>query len=335
MGPEPTPRFPGADSIGIGTVRITAPSPQVTRSWLTCEWATTDRVQWLYTGGGTIGYPGGPITLFGETVQLDVFSLLDGDGNPQSLGLSRTGAVAPYRIDPGSAPGLSHAPDWTSGSVTFDRLRMDPEAWPPGPLPTPAGSFGRPLGGDGTATNLSGSFDWSCGPRPDGLPTPVPHQSAETHEPTAEPLALPNATLSASGGLRLGIPGCGFEFGVGGQITGGTSCGDVTIPVPPFALEIPSSINISEGQDLTFTLPAGFHFESWTYAFVDYGAATLYRGAEPPGIVTAGRDESTTSTTVTVAGPSTGDWIVRLTFSATNGDIVVHGMPDHFHVVAP
>jgi hypothetical protein len=289
---------------------------------------------WLHTGGGTIGYPGGPITLYRETVQLDVSSLLEGAGKPQALGLVRTGDVAPYRIDPASVATLSHAPDWTSGSVIFDRLRMDPDAWPPGPLPTPAESFERPLGDDATAADLSGSFEWACGSRPDGLPTLVPPQSAGPPEPTPEPFAPPNATLAASGEQRLGIPGCGFEFGFGGQITGGTSCGDLVIPVPPFALQAPVSISVPAGSGLTFTVPAGFRFESWTYAYVDYGTAALYRGAEPRSVVTAAHDEPTTADTVTVAGPPAGDWIVRFTFNATNGDIVVRGLPDHFRVVA-
>jgi hypothetical protein len=174
LDPQPTPLFPQSDAIGVGTFRLTMPRVDLARFWLTCEWSTTRRVQWLYSGGGSAGYPGGPITLFGETVWLYISNLLDGEGDAHSLDFSRQGDVAPYRIDPAETPILVHAPDWTSGSVTFEHFRLDPDARSPDPVPTPKDSYERPLGGDPTAVDLSGSFEWTCGPRPDAVPTADP-----------------------------------------------------------------------------------------------------------------------------------------------------------------
>ena len=329
LGPQPTPPY-SSGAIGIGTLRIASPKPQVARFWVTCEWSTTERVQWLYTGGGTAGFPGDPISLFGETVSLYVSNLLDGDGDPHSLDLSRDGNVAPYRIDPAEAPVLERAPDWTSGSVTFERFRLDPDAWHIGPLPTPRESYERPLGDDPTATVLAGSFEWTCGPRPRGVPTPGP---AETPGPSTTAVELPRAKLTASGESRLGVLGCGATWGTGGEVGVGASCGGPGVPVPPYALEMPSVVHVRDGQNLAFSLPTGYHFESWTYEYVDQVTAELYRGAEPTGVVLAARAKSTTADTATVEPPRAGDWMIRFTFNATNGDIVVHGMPAYYRVV--
>ena len=147
------------------------------------------------------------------------------------------------------------------------------------------------------------------------------------------PLALPHTTLTASGDSRDGIPGCGWEFGTGGQITGGTSCSSSGLPVPPYAVDIPSTIEVTLGQKLSFSLPSGYHFQAWTYAYVDQAAAEFYRGAEPPGVHVASQDRSASATTVRVEAPPAGDWMVRFTFDATNGNNLIHGMPDYFRLV--
>lgn len=173
-GPKPTPPFPDVDAIGLGDLMISSPVPFDIRFWLTCEWSAGDRVQWLYTGGGTAGYPGGPIRLFGEPVFIYLSNLLDGAGDPYSVVLNRMGDFAPYTIDPGSTAALSHVADWTSGTLTFEHLSIDPSAWQASPAPTPKEQFERPLGGDPRASDLSGSFAWACDPRSDGLGSASP-----------------------------------------------------------------------------------------------------------------------------------------------------------------
>lgn len=329
LGVQPTPAFPRSEAIGIGTLRITAPRSEVVRFWLSCEWPTTERVYWLYTGGS--GHPSSQITLFGESVFLYVSDLLDGD--PFSVILYRSGDVARYTIDRTSKPVLAHLPDWTAGSLTFEHLRIDPEAWPVGPLPTPTEVFERPFGGDPTNADLAGAFEWTCGPRPASVPlgtVPTP-RPVRTDEPGPQ-LELPHVKLTASGESRQAISGCGTTWGTGGQVSAGATCGGPGVPVPPFAASLPMILEIPANQDLVFSLPSGFHFEEWSYAYVDQATAELYRGAEPSGIVLADRDRSASASTVRVNAPPRGDWMIRFTFNATDGDVVVHGTPDYFRV---
>ncbi len=169
-GPKPTPAYPDLDAIGLGQLTISAPVHPIVRFWLTCEWSSGERVEWLYTGGGTAAYPGSPIVLFGEPVTFYVSNLLDGAGDPYSVALNRFGNTAPYRIEPTSVATLSHNDDWTVGTLRFDDLRLDPSAWDSSPPPTPREAFERPLGGEAGATDLSGVFEWECDPRPATLP---------------------------------------------------------------------------------------------------------------------------------------------------------------------
>jgi len=329
LGPEPRPAYPEVQAIGIGTLRITTPRPHLARFWLACEWSTSERVQWLYTGGEAAGFPNRPIVLFGEAVSLYAYDLLDGDGNPLGLYLGREGEVAPYRLDPAEPPALAHAQDWTTGSVTFTRFRLDPDAWPGGPLPTPKAIYERPLGGDPAAADLSGSFKWTCGPRPATVPTPGP---AGTPEPSHERVELPRATLtSSSGEQRFGVVGCGGGWGRGGVVTDRPACAP-DVPVPPFAPELPLALAVSAGESLTVAVPTGYHFESWIYEYVSQSAAELYRGEEPPGFVVADREPLTSAAAVTTDTPPAGDWMVRFTYSATNGDTVVDGWVEYFRV---
>jgi len=165
-GPKPTALYPDDDAIGLGQLNISTPSQPSVRFWLTCEWSSGERVQWLYTGGGTAGYPGGPITLFGEPVIFYVSNLLDDAGSPYSVSINRFGDAAPYRVDPTGIATLSHNEDWTTGTLRFEHLRLDASAGDQSPAPSRSADFTRPLGGDENAFDLSGSFEWQCDPRP-------------------------------------------------------------------------------------------------------------------------------------------------------------------------
>lgn len=327
LGPAPTPAYPDSQAIGIGTMRIAKPRLATARFWLTCEWPTTARVAWLYTGDGSPDKPGGVVTLFGESVTPTVWTVTEGDG--QSFGLSREGQVADYWIDPASPPLLVHTPDWSSGTLSFEHLRLDPESWGIGPLPTPAEAFERPLGDDPATVDLGGSFEWACGSRPDTVPTPGP---PTTPEPGVE-VTLPKASLAVADESRTGIVGCGLSWGTGGHASAGESCGGPGIPVPPFAPTLPEPLPLESTQTLHVGLPPGYHFQAWRYEYVDQPTAELYRGAEPPGFVQAADDRSTTERTLLLDPPPVGDWMIRITYDATNGDIVVNGMPTYFRVV--
>ncbi|MEO8468526.1 MAG: hypothetical protein ABI573_02535 [Chloroflexota bacterium] len=285
------------------------------RLWLTCEWATTDRVSWFY--------PNGIVTLFGEEVGLDFYPEVP------RVALWRTGPLAPYVVDPSTPLSVAHASDWTTGIMSFEHLHLDPEGWGAGPLPTPKESYEQPLGGDPAALDLAGSVDWTCGQRPSTVPTPGPADTS-TPGPTDPPFPdLPNAVLTGSTSSVMGVSGCGTSWGTGGIVSGGESCG------PSFqVLPASDAIDVTADGTIGFTLPAGYNFLDWTYEYVDQATAALYRGAEPPGVVRVSEESATTATRISVAAPPAGEWTIRFTFGATNGDIIVEGTPDYFRVIA-
>ena len=315
MGTPPPLAYPEVQSAGLAMIHLTSPQDQVTRFWLTCEWATTDRVSWFY--------PSGTATLFGEEVGLDFYP----DG--PRVALVRIGLLAPYDVDPSTSISLTHASDWTTGIMSFEHLRLDPEGWGAGPLPTPKEAYERPLGGDPAALDLAGSVDWTCGQRPSTVPTPGPAATSPPG-PTDPPFpALPEAVLTGSTSSVTGVPGCGTTWGTGGIVSGGDSCG------PSFqVLSASAAINVAANGTIGFTLPTGYHFLDWSYEYVDQATAALYRGDEPPGVVRVAAESTTSATRISVAAPPAGEWTIRFTFGAPNGDVIVEGTPDYFRVTA-
>jgi hypothetical protein len=311
LGPAPTIDYPDVQALGVGTIVLTRPAVGPINFWVTCEWSTTDQVSWIYPR---------PAGVLGERVYP---SLLVGPGPSFSLG--REGEVASYYPTAATHEAVEHNADWTSATITFADLPLNPDLWT-GPFPTPKASFERPLGGNPAAVSLDGTATWACGPRPATVPTPGPSVSPEPL-PSFPFARLPDARIHVGDEVHVGKPGCGVSwegYGSGGA----DSCG------PSYqVLGDDAAVHGSVGDRLRFSLPAGFNFSAWSLAWVDQAAAEHYRGTQPPGM--EGRDgaRDIDQRTLSLDGLPAGDWSVLLVWSGTDGELKLSGQPDYFRVI--
>ena len=318
LPPMPAVPYPETQSMGIGTIELTRPVAATAHFWVACEWPTTEGVFYLYPTAAT---------LLGETVEpsIAIDRSRDGSGTV-SFWLGRPGLVAPYVATARTTLTTDHNADWTTGSVRFQGLPINPEAWEPGPLPTPKAAFERPLGGDPAAAALDGSAAWRCGERPPTVPTPGPPEPVEP-KPSFPFARLPDATIRAGRQAAEGVPGCGVSwegYGSGGA----DSCG------PSYqVLGEGHAVHARRGDQLRVTLPSGFHFTAWSMAWVEQSTAETWRGAEPPGMHRRSGAAEIDEASLNLTGLPAGDWSVRITWSGTDGKLTVTGQPDYFRVI--
>lgn len=310
LGTPPRVAYPAVQALGIATLTLDRPSTAPVRFWLTCEWSDTSAVTYLYPGA---------LEVLGEELVLEL-SITD-----PFVAFLRSGR-APYVGGPDTKVTVEQPGDGSVAAIRFERLPLSPEAWGPGPLPTPKAAYERPLGGDPQAAELDGTVAWECGDRPATVPTPGPSVPPEP-DPSYVIPPLPNATVRSGDEVAVGVPGCGVSWEANG--TGGAdSCG------PSYqVLDEGRAVHAVEGGSLTFTLPAGYRFTSWWLGYVEQTEAAYYRGDEPPGMRPAGGDEDVDTASVTVLAPPPGDWSVRFVFSAFDGTVRVQGQPDYYRVI--
>jgi hypothetical protein len=263
LGPAPTVEYPEAQALGTFTIALTSPAVEASRGWLVCEWPDTSGVRYLYIRDAR---------LLGERI----FPSITLDADAPGFSFSRDGALALYSPNDATTFEATRAPDGTSGTIAFHRLPLNPDSWEPGPLPTPAASFERPLGGRTDAAVLDGTVSWQCDPAPAGLPTPAPPEPP-TPSPDGPLVRIPNATLHAGEEAAIGVPGCGVTYTIDGEFAGGDSCG------PSYQLiDEEHAIRAVAGKPLTLTLPSGMHVTAWSMAWIDQPTAEHWRGAQPP-----------------------------------------------------
>jgi hypothetical protein len=311
LGPAPTIDYPDSQALGVGTMTLTAPVVAPAHFWVTCEWSTTAQVAWLYPK---------PVTVLGESV----YPNLSATSAP-SFWLGREGQVASYFPTDASRESVEHNADWSTATITFAGLPLNPELWS-GPFPTPKASFERPLGGDPNARTIDGSVAWACGPRPATVPATAPFETEEPR-PSLPFDQLPDATIHVGDEERIGKPGCGVSWEGYGS-SGFDSCG------PSYqVLGDDAAVRGSVGDRLRFSLPAGFRFTQWSMAWVDQATAEHYRGVAPPKPMSRPGAHGIDEATLSLAGLPAGDWSVLLSWSGTDGKLTVTGQPDYFRVI--
>jgi hypothetical protein len=311
LGPAPVVEFPAVQVLGIGTITLSKPATAPVHFWLACEWSTTEQVSWIYPRS---------TRLLGEVVHPDLTI-----GADTAFSIGREGDVAGYFPSEATTEVVEHDAEWTTATVTFGGLSLNPEVWS-GPFPTPRAAFERPLGGNAAAASLDGTVSWSCGQRPANVPTPGPSVSPEP-EPSFPFDHLPDATLHADGNAQVGRPGCGVSWeGYGNG--GGESCG------PSYqVLADDRAVHATSGRPLRLTLPSGFHFTSWSMSWIDQATAEYYRDQGPPTMHHRDGEQSIDSTAISLAALGKGDWSVLIEWSGTDGKLRVMGQRDYFRVI--
>ncbi|HET7029410.1 MAG TPA: hypothetical protein VFI34_02780 [Candidatus Limnocylindrales bacterium] len=312
LGPRPTIDYPEVQSLTVATLELSRPAGITAHFWLTCEWATTASVSWVYAR---------PATLLGETIYPEL-----GSADGFSFAFVRGDHVAPYATTAATTEHVTASDDASIVRVEFAGLGLNPDAWGAGPLPTPRAAFEQPLGGRADTASLDGTVSWSCGNPPATVPTPGPPQTQEPI-PSLPFDHLPNATIHVGDERAVGQPGCGASWEGYGS-SGGDSCG------PSYqVLEADQAVHGSVGDRLRFGLPAGFHFTSWALAWIDQDTAAYWRSEEPPNLHRRAGESSIEETTLSLPGLAAGDWSVRLEWSGTDGALTVVGQLDYFRVI--
>jgi hypothetical protein len=310
LGPAPTIQYPESQTLGIATITLARPVDATAHFWVACEWSSTETVASVYSE---------PATLLGETIHPGALTV----GEP-AFWFDRDGQVAGYWPDATTVE--TRTVTRGDATVTFTGLPLNPERWEPGPLPTPKASFERPLGGDPDAIRVDGSVQWACGTPPATVPEPTPSQS---EEPLPSLLfdRMPSATIHVGDEAHRGTPGCGASWEGYGS-SGGDSCG------PSYeVIGDGDAVHGSAGDRLRFSLPAGFHFTSWSLQWIDQATAAYYRGLEPPDMRSRPGETGIADRALSLPGLPVGDWSVRLVWSGTDGNLTLSGRPDYFRVV--
>lgn len=320
---EPQPSLPNPEVQSRGELTITFESPAAAPIALSiaCEWTTPDRVGWLTV----LEQP----SIAGERVRVDV-NLVDSqnESSATSAFWIFRGESAAYAAWPTGATGrvafVERAPGDVSGTVRFDDLRPEVESAEPGPLPTPLDAWARPLGGDADYQTISGEAAWVCQPAPATVPPPEPVVS---EEPWPTPPVLPKLRLVAGEQRVTGVTGCGGGFTIDGSSTS-DSCG------PSF--QAPGDdriVRVAAGRRLRFALPEGWSFTAWRLGWVLQSEAERFRAAVPGSYAEYAHSEDASGHVLELEAPPTGDWTVRLTWSARRGADEMSGWPDYFRVI--
>jgi hypothetical protein len=300
---SPAPSLYADQSLGIERWQFVSTIVPDFSYQVTCQWYSSAQLGDVSTIGTQ--------QLFGEDVSFDIGF---GDQVEPTIYIGRDGHAS-YRPGPttGSVELTEHAANWSSGTMTFADLAPDPETADPGPLPTPADGWTKPIGGESATAKLTGTVSWDCGSPPANLPSPEP-ASSESPVPDATHPPFPNPQLVVGDQSRRGEFGCGIAYEIDGS-SGVDDCG----PVPYEVVGANRTIRIQAGEKLTFTLPGPWAFVRWTVGWAPEADTEAYRGAQPDSFLVKAEDNTASGSTITVQAPPQGEWSVVLGWSGKDG----------------
>jgi hypothetical protein len=296
---SPAPSLYADQSLGIERWQFVSTIVPDFSYQVTCQWYSSALLGDVYTIGTQ--------QLFGEDVSFDIAF---GDQVKPTIYIGRD-RHASYRPGPttGSVELTEHAADWSSGTMTFADLAPDPETADPGPLPTPADGWTKPIGGEPAMAKLTGTVSWTCGPPPPGASSPAPGVGGSP-EPGATPPPLPQAQLVVGAQSRRGVFGCGVSYSINGSAAN-DDCGPVTYEI----VGANRTLTMHAGERLTFKLPGSWTFSRWTVGWTPEEDAERYRGTTPDSFADHAHDDSASGSMITVGAPPVGEWSIRLVWS--------------------